>query len=195
MTGGRRDVDARARVSGVALWVCCVACVGCRPAAETPVVEPEAEAEAEAMAASNRARGDRLEATIPTADGELLEISAWQGRVVVVALSASWDGAGEDGLAFFAGLRPTGTDEAPEVVVVAVDPSAPDLERWPEWVWPGWDPQGAVAARLRVRGFPTTFVVGRDGRLVEIVDTLDAEGRARITDAVATALADTSSGD
>lgn len=188
MSAKARRKPQRFPLTGAARIAVVAACVvGCRPPPE-PASIPDAPEQPDEAPASNRSVGDELDAAIPTADGEILELSGWRGRVVVLALSASWDGAGADGLAFFSDLRSARTGAELEVVVVSVDPVAPALDRWPVQIWPGWDPQGAVAARLRVRGFPTTFVIGRDGRLVEIVSRLDDEGRARIDDAVTKAL-------
>jgi hypothetical protein len=66
---------------------------------------------------------------------------------------------------------------------------ASDWERHPHPFLIGWDPQGALAARLQVIDVPTVFVVGRDGRVDHVVSGSDTSDRSAIAQHVRAAVA------
>jgi hypothetical protein len=53
-------------------------------------------------------------------------------------------------------------------VLVASDPQADALDDILSPVRLGWDPQGAVAARLSVARLPTVFILDVEGRVVVV---------------------------
>jgi len=116
---------------------------------------------------------------VPLASGEVLPIAELRGKVVLLELS---DAAHRDAkvLGDYARLAEThGEDLA--VVVVSLD-----RDGWQSPVAPyvlGWDPEGALAARLQAAALPTVVVLDREGRIAHQHGGADANAHA---EAVAT---------
>jgi cytochrome oxidase Cu insertion factor (SCO1/SenC/PrrC family) len=168
----------------------------CRPAAAGSVAgaasaeTPNADAERKA---SNREPGELLEETVPLLSGEALDLASLRGRVVVLELSATWvetwERAHED---YEKMLAQIGDDDL-VVVVVSLDAERDKLgSEWERNSHPfllGWDPQGALAARLQVADLPTVFVVGRDGRIAHVLSGSGLSDRSGIAEHVRTTVA------
>ncbi|HEY8378349.1 MAG TPA: TlpA disulfide reductase family protein [Nannocystis sp.] len=163
---------------------CVLACARPQPSP----APPPAPAEPLAPAAPIRhAAGEILDLTVPLAGGGGLSLRDLRGRVVVLELTSaalpSWPAT----FAFYNDLlRHHGADRL-AVIVVAVDPERAPLSPEPELrrhgFELGWDPQGALAARLQVAAFPTVLVLDQAGRIV-----LASAGQPRDDDAVADAV-------
>lgn len=123
--------------------------------------------------ASNREPGELLEETVPLLSGEALELASLRGRVVVLELSATWVATWEEAHQRYDEILAKNGDDDLVVIVVSLDAERDRLvsewERHPHPFLLGWDPQGALAARLQVADVPTLFVIGRDGRIAHIL--------------------------
>jgi hypothetical protein len=146
----------------------------CHPNAGAPPVDAdEARGPTEAVALepetpTNRQPGEQLDAVIPLFDGGALALASLRGRVVLLELSASWERGWNEAHEHHASLA-NAYGERLAIVVVSADADGSVLES--SLIGPftlGWDPQGALAARLRVAGFPTFLVLDADGRIVAI---------------------------
>lgn len=135
---------------------------------------------------ANKGEGDPLVATIPLATGETLELESLRGRPVLLEISASWEVGWDEAHAFYAELAAAHPELA--VIVVAAEVEDRALLELPEGLARGWDPAGALAAKLTVATFPTMFVLDRDGRITRVVNGWDESVQAELSDAV-TALA------
>lgn len=128
----------------------------------------------------NKEEGERLEVAIPLYGGGILPLSELRGRVVVIEISSSSEPTWTSSLQFFEGLHER-FGEAIAVVVIVNDEEGDALETVAvgrsHW---SWDPQGALAARLRVAGFPTLLVVDGEGRLVLIERGFDEQIGAKV---------------
>lgn len=114
--------------------------------------------------------GERLDLTVPLLAGQGLPLASLRGRVVVLELSSAASPAWPAAFAFYNDLlREHGADRL-AVVLVALDRERELLSPEPDLrvhgFELGWDPQGAVAARLQAAALPTVLVLDRDGRLV-----------------------------
>ena len=74
-----------------------------------------------------------------------------------------------------------------EVIVVSAEPDDQALLELPEGLRPGWDPAGALAAKLSVATFPTMIVVDRDGVVSTVLNGWSDDVRTAISTAVADA--------
>ena len=150
--------------------------------AGTPAVEREP--------AARERPGDELTATIPLADGTTLELESLRGRPVVLALAPP---VGEDALALAKLVTKAAAPHGAEPVVVLVASGEPTVfDSLAESDGGGrvfaYDPQGALATRLQVRGLPTIFVLDRNGRLVDAwARSIDATA---VSDALGRAMRD-----
>jgi len=145
------------------------ACTGPR-VVNPPPEPPPPDAPLQPEAPVRLVTGERLELTVPLLAGRGLPLPALRGRVVVLELTSaalpSWPAA-------FARyndlLREYGAGRL-AVVVVALDREREILSPEPalrlHGFELGWDPQGALAARLQAAALPTTLVLDRDGLLV-----------------------------
>ncbi len=122
------------------------------------------------LAPTNRDVGQQLELTIPLVGGESLQLSQLRGRVVVVELTATWVERWPETYAFYNRMITTYGPEQLAVVVVVLDNERSALSPEPGTRGPGfelgWDPQGAVAARVQAAALPTVIVLDREGALV-----------------------------
>jgi hypothetical protein len=160
--------------------------VACRPAGEPaePGPGPPEEPPLEPPTPTNREEGEVFDAAIPLVGGGELALSSLRGRVVLLEISASWaDGApaARARWAELARAHPAGL----AVVLVAVEDEPADPTLLPGGVLVGWDPQGALAARLRIAGFPTLIVLDRTGTIALIRRGYDDAIAAEVAAAVA----------
>lgn len=147
------------------------ACVlACARPQTAPAPAPAPEEPLAPDAPIRHATGELLDLTVPLAGGHALPLTDLRGRVVVVELTSaalpSWPAT----FAFYNDLlRHHGADRL-AVIVVAVDPERATLSPEPELrrhgFELGWDPQGALAARLQAAALPTVLVLDQAGRIV-----------------------------
>ena len=108
-----------------------------------------------------------------TLDGRVIRMSDMKGKVVLLDFWATWCGmciAELPNLAKIVDDFDKCGDFA--IVGVSVDKGPPELQRfvqrkgiaWPQ-IWEGPADRGAVALEYNVSSTPTTFLIGRDGRI------------------------------
>ena len=101
--------------------------------------------------------------------GAGLPLASLRGRVVVLELSATWADRWAESFAFYNRLLQQHGPERLAVVVVAMDSERATLSPEPgvraRGFDLGWDPQGALAARLQVAALPTVVVLDRGGHI------------------------------
>jgi len=117
----------------------------------------------------DREPGELLDATVPLVDGAGLDLASLRGRVVVLELSATWADRWSESFAFYNKLLQQHGPDRLAVVVVAMDSERATLSPEPglrgRGFDLGWDPQGALAARLQVAALPTVVVLDRGGHI------------------------------
>jgi len=155
------------------LWPALALLLACRPAATTPpviIAESTPDAPPDPLLNPvNRETGDLLEATVPLVDGDGLPLGDLRGRVVVLELTATWADRWPETFAFYSRLLQQHGPDRLAVVLVAMDNERAALSPEPgvrgQGFDLGWDPQGALAARLQVAALPTVVVLDRHGRV------------------------------
>jgi hypothetical protein len=132
--------------------------------------------------------GEVLDAIIPLYSGGSLALADLRGRAVVLEITASYAPQWSRTPAVWLDLVARHPDLA--IVTVALDVEQTALRAWetdpPPFVL-GWDPQGALAARLQAARLPTVVVLDRGGRLVHQEAAFDPERADRVVAAVAQA--------
>ncbi len=141
----------------------------------------------------NRQPGELLAVTVPLVDGDGLALVSLRGRVVVLELTATWTRSWPETYPFYARLlREHGADNL-AVIVVAMDNERAALSPEPGLRGPGfdlgWDPQGALAARLQAAALPTVVVLDREGRIVFVQADAPPGATRAIEDGIHRALA------
>lgn len=132
--------------------------------------EPGARAGASALAGRV---GQVLELTVPLVGGGQRELAELRGKPLLLELAdAGTSGRDATQERWRALVERTG--EGVAVVCVAMDAEASALPgRWvddpPPFVL-GWDPQGALAARLQLRVLPTVVLLDAAGKIVAVFE-------------------------
>ncbi len=141
----------------------------------------------------NREPGELLEATVPLVDGDGLPLARLRGRVVVLELTATWAPRWPETYPFYARLLHEHGPDRLAVVVVAMDSERAALSPEPGVRGPGfdlgWDPQGALAARLQAAALPTVVVLDRSGRVAFVQADAPPGSTHAIEDGIRRALA------
>jgi cytochrome c-type biogenesis protein len=105
--------------------------------------------------------------TVPVLEGEPVELFALRGRVVLLNFWATWCGPCREEMPFFQRLEDTYAAEG--FTVLAVNYAEPPdavrgfMEQEQLRFSAGLDQVGAVNRQFGVRGYPTTYIIGRDG--------------------------------
>jgi hypothetical protein len=144
------------RASGLAALVL----LGCRPATPTTTKAPDDSAPA-ALPTSRHAAGEVLDANIPLAHGGVLPLASLRGKVVILELGGAADRDATVEADYAALAESSGAGLA--IVMVALDPGGWHDDAPPHTL--GWDPQGALAAKLRAATLPTVIVLDTEGRI------------------------------
>ena len=124
---------------------------------EDPPIEPDDP--------TNRAVGEALELAVPLADGTSVSLESLRGSVVLLAIAATWDREWET---VWTTLDALASADDVYAFAIASDPEPVSSRDPTAAVQLGWDPQGAVSARLRIAKYPTVVVLDREGRIVAI---------------------------
>lgn len=166
-----------------------------RPGGEsTPPPAPVASDEGAGGAAIRQQPGEILDLTVPLVDGGGLELAALRGRVVVLELTSASAPTWSETFAFYNRLLRQHGSSRLAVVVVSVDPERATLSPEPDLRGQGfelgWDPQGALAARLQAAALPTAVVLDRAGRIVLVLAGAVPGSTRSLEDSVRDALAE-----
>lgn len=104
-----------------------------------------------------------------TLDGQQVSLSDLKGKVVVLNFWATWCGPCRDEMPLFQEAANQHAEDGLVVIAVNVREGASTVRLFVEKLklryTIGMDEKGAVAGRYRVRSFPTTYFVGRDGAI------------------------------
>ncbi len=106
---------------------------------------------------------------LPTSDGTMVSLAENKGKVVLVDFWASWCGPCKASFPALDGLYQDLHDRGLEVIAVNVDERRADANAFladkPHTMPVVFDPKGTAPLAYGVTGMPTSFVIGRDGRV------------------------------
>lgn len=171
----------------VALTAACT-----RPQTAPPPEPPPPDAPVLPDAPIRHAAGEILDLTVPLLAGPALPLPSLRGRVVVLELTSAALPSWQASFTLYNDLLREHGAAHLAVVVVALDHDRSILSPEPDLrvhgFELGWDPQGALAARLQLAALPTALVLGRDGRIVHVAGGPAPEASRGLADAVRAAL-------
>lgn len=101
-----------------------------------------------------------------------LDVAEFRGKVVIVDFWASWCAPCRQSFPWLNEMQAKYRDRGLVVIGVNVDRERADAEHFLAQVPADfrivYDPDGALAARYKVPGMPTSYVIGRDGEQVGV---------------------------
>jgi len=125
--------------------------------------------------------GEVLELRVPLVGGGVIELVELRGRPVLLELADSSSPGRDDAQARYRSLIEAHGD-ALTVVTVSLDPDPADQPvGWNDVPPPfvlGWDPQGAIAARLQLVRLPTVVLLDAQGRIVAVHEGMPPDDAA-----------------
>ena len=106
---------------------------------------------------------------LPRADGSTLDLSAYRGKVVVVDFWASWCGPCRESFPFLNSVHDRLAEQGLVVIGVNLDEARDEasafLRKYPARFDVVYDPEGKSAMAFAVKAMPSSYLIGRDGRV------------------------------
>ena len=107
---------------------------------------------------------------LPRLDGKVQALSNYRGKVVMLNLWATWCPPCIAEMPLINDLAQTYADQGLTIVGIAGDENADDVHAFvqetPLYFDVLLDPQGAVGTEYGITGYPETFLIDREGRLL-----------------------------
>ncbi len=114
------------------------------------------------------------------------------GKVVYVDFWASWCGPCKQSFPFMNELQKKYASAGLQIVAINVDKSRDDaaifLNKNPAQFAVAFDSEGTVPAQYNVKGMPSSYLLGRDGKLIYVHRGFKAQDQAEIEAKIRTAL-------
>lgn len=139
-----------------------------------------------------------LEAGTPAPDVNLpglkdaVTLAALSGKVVYVDFWASWCGPCKQSFPFMNELQAKYRAQGLEVLAINLDAKRDDADKFlaqvPAQFNLAFDARGEVAKRFEVKGMPSSYVVGRDGKIVAVHRGFKDDDRKELEARIAQAL-------
>lgn len=132
----------------------------------------------------------------PTLDtGKALDLADFKGQVVYLDFWASWCGPCRESFPFMNELQRELGGKGLRIVAVSVDKSATDarrfLSRYPAQFTTVLDSSGTCPAAYRIQAMPSSYLIGRDGRVLRMLVGFHDSDKADIRRQLLEALTET----
>ena len=122
-----------------------------------------------------------------------VSLSALKGKVVYVDFWASWCGPCKQSFPFMNELQAKYRAQGLEVVAVKLDAKRDEADKFlgevPAHFTLAFDAKGESAKRFELKGMPSSYLIGRDGRLVAVHKGFKDDDRKALEASIALALA------
>jgi len=123
---------------------------------------------------------------------EVITLSSLKGKVVYLDFWASWCPSCKASFPWLSQMQEKYKSQGLEVVAINVDKKRADADKFLSTLTPTFkilfDPAGITPAQYGLPGMPTSFIIGRDGRIVSIhsgfTDSLASESEGEIVKAL-----------
>jgi cytochrome c biogenesis protein CcmG, thiol:disulfide interchange protein DsbE len=124
---------------------------------------------------------------------EAVSLAGLKGKVVYVDFWASWCGPCKQSFPFMNELQSKYRAEGFEIVAVNLDAKRDDADKFlaevPARFTVAFDAKGESAKRFDVKGMPSSYLIGRDGKVVALHKGFKDEDRKALDAGIAQALA------
>jgi cytochrome c biogenesis protein CcmG/thiol:disulfide interchange protein DsbE len=130
--------------------------------------------------------------TALAADGDAIDLSAYKGKVVYVDFWASWCVPCRQSFPWMNRMHQQFAAEGLVVLAVNMDQVRADadafLKQYPAGFTVRFDPQGRLATTFKVRGMPTSVLIGRDGSTLLVHEGFRSKDPATLEQSIRSAL-------
>jgi thiol-disulfide isomerase/thioredoxin len=125
-------------------------------------------------------------------DGGDFRLDAYRGKVVYLDFWASWCGPCKQSFPWMNAMQAKYADKGLVVVAVNVDVARDDAAKFlkavPAQFKIAYDPTGQVAQQYAIKGMPSSFLIGRDGKVRSMHTGFNAGAREQLERALDDAL-------
>jgi thiol-disulfide isomerase/thioredoxin len=132
--------------------------------------------------------GSVAPAVVLPADGGEFHLDAYRGKVVYLDFWASWCGPCKQSFPWMNAMQAKFADKGLVIVAVNVDNAHDDalkfLQQVPARFKIAYDPKGQVAQQYAIKGMPSSFLIGRDGKVLSLHTGFNNSARDQIEHAV-----------
>ena len=107
--------------------------------------------------------------TLPTLEGQTVQLSNYRGQVVVMEFWATWCGPCRSSLPSLEVMSTRYRDRGVTVLLINQQESAKDIRRWTKQRYTAsilLDERGDAAMKYEVQGIPQLFVINQQGQIV-----------------------------
>lgn len=115
--------------------------------------------------------------------GKEVALSNFKGKIVYVDIWASWCQTCKESLSWMHSLQKRFGDKL-QIIAVSVDQERKDAERAIQDskadLLVGFDPDGKLPERYNVSAMPTSFLIGRDGKIIAVNEGLSDKEKHEI---------------
>jgi thiol-disulfide isomerase/thioredoxin len=136
--------------------------------------------------------GSPAPSVVLPADGGEFRLDAYRGKVVYLDFWASWCGPCKQSFPWMNAIQSKYADKGLVIVAVNVDNSRDDalrfLKQVPAQFKIAYDPKGEVAQQYAIKGMPSSFLIGRDGKVLSLHTGFNSGSREQLERAVEQAL-------
>lgn len=123
---------------------------------------------------------------------DTISLAGLKGKVVYVDFWASWCGPCKQSFPFMNELQSKYRGQGFEIVAINLDAKRDDADKFlaevPAQFNVAFDPKGDSAKRFDVKGMPSSYLIGRDGKVVVVHRGFKEEERKDIEARIAQAL-------
>jgi thiol-disulfide isomerase/thioredoxin len=123
---------------------------------------------------------------------DAVNLATLKGKVVYVDFWASWCGPCKQSFPFMNDLQAKYRDQGFEIVAVNLDAKRDDADKFlgevPARFTVAFDAKGDSARRFEVKGMPSSYLIGRDGKVFAAHKGFKEEDRKELESRIASAL-------
>ncbi|GAB3470266.1 TlpA disulfide reductase family protein [Massilia terrae] len=136
--------------------------------------------------------GSAAPAVVLPADGGEFHLDAYRGKVVYLDFWASWCGPCKQSFPWMNTIQSKYADKGLAIVAINVDTAHDDalqfLKQVPARFRIAYDPKGEAAKEFAIKGMPSSFLIGRDGKVISMHTGFNNGSREQLERAVEQAL-------
>jgi cytochrome c biogenesis protein CcmG, thiol:disulfide interchange protein DsbE len=126
------------------------------------------------------------------AEGGEFRLDAYRGKVVYLDFWASWCGPCRQSFPWMNAMQARYADKGLVIVAVNVDTAREDalrfLQQLPARFGIAYDPKGQAAQQYAIKGMPSSFLIGRDGKVLSAHTGFNNGSRDQLERAIEQAL-------